>query len=75
MNDDAESPQEDRKVLSERPGRDIFEIRFQSTREIRSRLGASAIAFDLCQAGNAGLERVAVPISRVDLPEEIIAHG
>ena len=54
------------------PADDIFEIGLKPSRQIIAAMGRTTKAAYLRQPCNPGLERVAMPVTFVDLPEQLL---
>ena len=65
--------EQDRNVAPQAPAVHIFEIGAEAIFQILALHGRASIATDLCEASNAGFQRMAHPIAFVHFPEQLVA--
>lgn len=73
MNQHPDRCQDDLQIAQQRPAVQIFKIGDQPVRKVGFAVGRAAQAPDLRQPRQARLERVALPIALIDLPEQLVA--
>jgi hypothetical protein len=72
---DAEGQEDDLDVAPDRPMLEILQISLEPVAQIVLVQRRTAIAANLRKAGQAGLGRMAMPVSLVDFPEQLVGRA
>jgi len=73
VNEHLEGCEYDDQVALQSPAIGIFKIGLKTQDEVVASMGRTSESADLRQTGNAGLQRMTMPISLIDLPEQILS--